>query len=454
MTALPSIRIDKLGLLFFLLSTALFSSQALAVDCSSPDITLTSQVDVDNFQSTYGGGGICDSVTGNLRVGDGQNDNDIIDLNGLANLTSVGASLFLNSNTVLTNVDGLINLSSIGGALNIVGNRLLSNLNGLSGITDIPVNLSILNNGDGLTHIDGLAGITNVGGDIFINNNTALTNVDGLASVANVGITLSISNNDAMVNINGLGNLTSVGGNFTITGNDRLSNINGFSALQSVGASVTLSSNPLLAICRGLIVLLNDVDDGPVGPGPGSAGIPDVGGNVTIASNLPGCNSIEDVLQSALSFLINAGLNGAWFNAATLGQGFFLEVFPDIPLVFLAWFTYDTTQTQTLEVAATENPLAKIFAAQVGDENHRWLTAQGAFVGDTATLNVNLTQGGLFDDPQPTTNTPEGTITLTFQDCSSGTVDYEFTAADVSGSVPISRLANDNVALCQALGGE
>ena len=151
-------------------------------------------------------------------------------------------------------------------------------------------------------------------------------------------------------------------------------------------------------------------------------------------------------------FRINPGLNGSWFDPATTGQGFFLEVFPDIPLVFLAWFTYDTTQPAGIQSNRTENPLEKLFAAQVGDDNHRWLTAQGPFDGNTANLNVTLTTGGLFDDPAPVTNTPEGTITLTFEDCTKGTVDYDFTAAGISGSVPISRPANDNVALCESLG--
>jgi len=44
----------------------------------------------------------------------------------------------------------------------------------------------------------------------------------------------------------------------------------------------------------------------------------------------------------ATVFPINAGLNDSWFNPATNGQGFFITVFPDIQMMFLAWFTYDT----------------------------------------------------------------------------------------------------------------
>ena len=38
---------------------------------------------------------------------------------------------------------------------------------------------------------------------------------------------------------------------------------------------------------------------------------------------------------------MNAGLNDAWFYSVTKGQGFFINVFPDIEYVSLSWFTYD-----------------------------------------------------------------------------------------------------------------
>ena len=38
---------------------------------------------------------------------------------------------------------------------------------------------------------------------------------------------------------------------------------------------------------------------------------------------------------------LNAGTNGSWYNEETSGQGILIDVFADIPLVFLAWFTFD-----------------------------------------------------------------------------------------------------------------
>jgi hypothetical protein len=142
------------------------------------------------------------------------------------------------------------------------------------------------------------------------------------------------------------------------------------------------------------------------------------------------------------SFQINAGLNDAWFNPATNGQGFLISVFPDIRQVFLAWFTYDT-----------ERPPEDV-TAFLGEPGHRWLTAQGPYDGDTATLTIYVTEGGVFDAAEPVAETDlagDGTITLEFADCSAGLVNYEITSLGISGEIPIQRIVEDNVPLCEAL---
>ena len=88
-------------------------------------------------------------------------------------------------------------------------------------------------------------------------------------------------------------------------------------------------------------------------------------------------------------FEINAGLNDAWWDPETSGQGFFITVFPDGGTLFLAWFTYDT-----------ERPPDDI-EAFLGEPGHRWLTAFGAIEGNIAVLEVETTSGGLFDQSPP-----------------------------------------------------
>jgi len=138
-------------------------------------------------------------------------------------------------------------------------------------------------------------------------------------------------------------------------------------------------------------------------------------------------------------FQINAGLNDAWYNPVTDGQGFFITVYPDIGKVSLAWFTYDTA-------------LPAVDAqANLGDPGHRWLTALGDYVDDHAMLDVYNTYGGLFDTSQTVSQDIYGTMVLEFTDCNSGTVEYDIPSIGVKGKVEIERVAKDNIALCEAL---
>jgi sugar lactone lactonase YvrE len=138
-------------------------------------------------------------------------------------------------------------------------------------------------------------------------------------------------------------------------------------------------------------------------------------------------------------FEINAGLNDAWFNPQTDGQGFFVTVFPDLGFMSLAWFTYDT-----------ELP-PEDAQSNLGDPGHRWLTAVGPYEGDRAVLNISITSGGIFDTTTETTQVDGGTIVMTFDSCNSGTADYDITSIDRQGSIPIQRVAADNISLCETL---
>ena len=135
---------------------------------------------------------------------------------------------------------------------------------------------------------------------------------------------------------------------------------------------------------------------------------------------------------------MNAGLNDAWFNRETKGQGFFITVFPEMGYVALSWFTYDT-----------ERPAPGV-TANLGDAGHRWLNAIGSYSGSQAVMDVSYAYGGLFDSPTETTEILDGTITLTFTDCNNGVVEYDIPSINQQGTVPIQRVANDNIALCES----
>jgi endonuclease I len=140
-------------------------------------------------------------------------------------------------------------------------------------------------------------------------------------------------------------------------------------------------------------------------------------------------------------FQVNAGLNDAWFDPATPGQGYFITVFPVIGKMFLANFTFDTMRPA--------GSVPSIF----GEAGHRWVTAFGAYDGDSGVLEAELTQGGLFNAslPQPDQAGDYGTYTVEFQDCMNGIIRYSFPGLGLSGEIPITRLAADNASLCETL---
>lgn len=147
------------------------------------------------------------------------------------------------------------------------------------------------------------------------------------------------------------------------------------------------------------------------------------------------CVYLEDC-----GFQINAGLNDAWFDPATSGQGFFFNVYPDIGQLFLAHFTFDA-----------ERPPADL-AAIVGEPGHRWLTAIGPIEGNRVSLEITLTRGGLFDDGTPVeSTTPYGSYELEFHDCASATLQYSIPGAELAGTIELQRVVKDNEALCEAL---
>jgi formylglycine-generating enzyme required for sulfatase activity len=146
-----------------------------------------------------------------------------------------------------------------------------------------------------------------------------------------------------------------------------------------------------------------------------------------------------------LGFQINSGMNDAWYNPGTNGQGFLMTVFPSINQMFVAWFTFDT-----------ERPPADI-SAILGEPGHRWLTAQGTYSGDTADLTIYVTEGGVFDSAEPAATNDgigDGSMTIQFADCTEGLITYEIPSANAAGEIPIQRITNDNVALCETLAGQ
>ena len=130
---------------------------------------------------------------------------------------------------------------------------------------------------------------------------------------------------------------------------------------------------------------------------------------------------------AALLDLDQHGLTGSWYEPATNGQGFEIEIYPDFvapgtALVAGAWFTFDT-------------------APAGGIDRQRWYTFSGNAQRGSASVPVTIYRNvaGNFDALPITSATAVGFGTLAFADCMNGTFDY--TLADGrAGNIPLTRI--------------
>lgn len=139
---------------------------------------------------------------------------------------------------------------------------------------------------------------------------------------------------------------------------------------------------------------------------------------------------------------INAGMNDAWVSDDAPFQGLFFTVYEDLKLLFLSWFTFDSVPPGGA-------------AATFGAKDQRWVTGAGFFNGNSVTVNVELTSGGIFNGsvPAATQQPGYGTITIVFLSCNEAILTYNFPGVGLSGQMTLKRVVNDNVALCEMLSG-
>jgi hypothetical protein len=124
------------------------------------------------------------------------------------------------------------------------------------------------------------------------------------------------------------------------------------------------------------------------------------------------------------------GLTGSWYEPATSGQGFEIEVFANpssgTGSAFVSWFTYDTVGG--------------------GAERQRWYTAQGQVATGQASASLTVYQntGGNFNALPVTNSQAVGTASLSFDTCTSGQLVYNFIdGTGRAGTIPLSRLTQN-----------
>ena len=130
--------------------------------------------------------------------------------------------------------------------------------------------------------------------------------------------------------------------------------------------------------------------------------------------------------KSINSGKINTGVNGAWYEPSTSGQGMLIDVIPTTNSFFAGWFTYD------------ENSL----------NGQRWYTLNGSFDNSLATVEIYETSHGLFNQATEVVVTKVGNAQLEFLNCQQAQFDYQFYSG-ITGTIVLKQLLSDH--LCDIL---
>lgn len=211
--------------------------------CLPEGITFSTQAQIDGFQVNYP---YCTEIEGDVII----QGSSIINLNGLSVLTSIGGSLSIRHNDLLSDLMGLNNLTHIGSLLSIEFNDSLKNITALINLTDIGTFIYLQGNA-ALTSLNGLEGITTIE-RLEIWNNDMLTSLMGLENLISINGWLSVYHNNSLVNFSGLNQLDSIGGELIITFNAGLINMEGLEGLTYVGSSLQIGYNDNLTSLEGL----------------------------------------------------------------------------------------------------------------------------------------------------------------------------------------------------------
>lgn len=182
----------------------------------------SNQTEIDNFQSNYPD---CNDIEGDVII-NGLYADEITNLNGLSQITSISGKLDIEENFSITSLEGLENLKTIGGDLIIYHNTSLSSIVGLENLEEI-------------------------GGSFTFRENHSQVDFMGLGNLESIGENFLVWINDSLINFSGLENLRSVGGQLKISHNSSLTSLNGLDNIEPLSIfDLEITNNPNLSSCE------------------------------------------------------------------------------------------------------------------------------------------------------------------------------------------------------------
>ncbi len=160
-------------------------------NCLPAGITFSTQAEIDNFLYNYP---YCSEIEGDIVI----NGDNITNLSGLSEITTIGGDLSIHLNPGLNSLAGLNNVISIWGNLWIEENDVLTSLSGLQNLSFIGGDLWIKDN-NSLAGLSGFANLTMINGDIYFFFNDSLTSLSGIDNINPASIDdVSITNNNSL----------------------------------------------------------------------------------------------------------------------------------------------------------------------------------------------------------------------------------------------------------------
>lgn len=206
-------------------------------------------------------------VGGDLLI---QNNQALVDVNGLAALESTGSRIDIRGNAKLVDLDGLVSLQRIGaGGLTIYSNPELKSLDGLVALESVTGTLNIQANAK-LGSIVWPLFDTLVGGDVYLYDNAALARVQMDALQAAPSHFTFAYNGDTVTSTTiGFAGLQTVAGGFNLSYDISVQSLAGFSQLASIGGGFSVSYNTLLPTCaavalRDQVLSLSGISGQPI----------------------------------------------------------------------------------------------------------------------------------------------------------------------------------------------
>ena len=287
-------------LILLLAMVTISHSIVFSQGCLPEGITFTTQAQINNFPIWYAG---CTVIDGDVYV----YGTDIINLDSLNQLDSIGGKFVIHYNDALTSITGLDSLVYVGGDLVIKNNLNLTSISGLGLLVYVGGKLEISTNYN-LPGITGFSSLDHVGWNMEILSNLSLTSITGLTVVSYIGGSLffgsnswcglpemykltAVSNdlilsNSGFTNLTGLDSLTYVGGKLLIAFNSQLENLWALNKLTSIGQSFDLNGNSSLTNLTGLENLITIVGDLRIIGTDGLINLEGLNNLITVAGNL------------------------------------------------------------------------------------------------------------------------------------------------------------------------